>query len=363
MRYRLWIAVASTAIAGSMLACSDDFTPKVTDGGGDGAVPESGAVDALADAVDAAPVLQTAVRLAHWSPDAPSLDVCLAPHGTAFVGAPMMATLVGALDAGDGGSSGLSYTDVSAYIDVPVGQYDVRLVAAGASDCSAGIVSDLTDLPQFFFNSFYTLALIGEMAPDDGGPPLRAVVYADDTTSPPSTDPTEPYVGIRFINAAPDVPSADIGSYDKGASTSVYAAFISGVTFGATSGGVNEGDRNGYVGVEPMGVGYDIAVRASDDYAGYRQVVTTVLESVAGGAAVTVALVSTPAQSDAGGGADASLLADAAAGVVYAPVGSLVVCIDNAIAMLDDTTPSPFACCTVCGIGPAPCSFSCDGTP
>jgi hypothetical protein len=291
-------------------------------------------------------------------------------HGTSFAGTPMVETLVGGLDAGDGGPVGLAYTEVSAYVDVPVGQYDIRLVAAGSPDCSSGLVPDFANLPQLYFDSFYTLALVGDLAPDAGAPSLRAVVFGDDTTSPPSSDPTAPFIGIRFVNAAPDVSSAEIGSYDQGTSTPVYAAFLSGVTFGTASIGAGAVDRNGYASVEPMGVGQDLAIRSSDDYAGYRQVVTTVLESVAGGVPVTIALVATPPQAAADAGADAGIVADgsvatdAGAAVEYAPVGSLVVCVDNAIAMLDDTTPSPFACCTLCGPSAAPCSFSwCDGTP
>jgi hypothetical protein len=344
MTHRFWIALASTAIAGSMFGCSDDFTPKAADAGVEGSAPDSGAPDVTVDAFEAGPVLLSAVRLADWVPDAPPLDVCIAPSGSGFPGAPLMASFFSAPDAGgleDGGNpAGLAFPQVSSYVNVPVGQYDVRLVAAGSTDCSSPIGSDLTGVSPLLFNTFNTLAILGELAPEAGAPSLRAVLFSDDHIAPSSNDPSAPYVGLRFINAGPNVPSAEIGSYDNG----TYGVNVAGVAFGASSASSTEADRNGYVRTVPMAAGQDIAVRASDDYAGLGQVVTTALESVAGGAVATIALVApVPGAADAG----ASPVADAAAGARYAPVGSLVVCIDNAIVVFDDGTLSPLASCTV----------------
>lgn len=359
MTHRFWIALALTAIAGSMLACSDDFTPKSADAGVDGSVSDGGAPDVAGDAFEAGPVLLSAVRVANWVPDAPPLDVCIAPSGSGFPGAPLMASFLTALDAGgveDGGNpAGLAFQQVSSYVNVPAGQYDVRLVAAGSTDCSSPIGSDLTGVSPLLFNTFNTLAILGELAPVAGAPSLRAVLYGDDRNAPASNDPSAPYVGVRFINAGPNVPSADIGSYDNG----IYGVNVPGVAFGASSASSTVADRNGYVRTLPMAAGQDIAVRASDDYAGLGQVVTTALESVAGGAVATIALVApVPGVADAGATSDAG----ADAGATYAPVGSLVVCIDNAVVTFSDGTPSPLACCVTC-VANTTCSVaSCGGT-
>ena len=67
------------------------------------------------------------LRIAHLSPDAPAVDVCIAPHGTTDFAGPVL--------AGAGAASGLSYGNVTKYLDVEAIQYDVRVVAPGAANC------------------------------------------------------------------------------------------------------------------------------------------------------------------------------------------------------------------------------------
>jgi hypothetical protein len=341
-----WITVSVLTAA-----CSDDFTPKASVD----ASLESSVQDAVADVPDAArdvaPVLLSAVRLALWSPDAPALDVCITPSGSPFSGSPMVANIANSFDGGDGCdggvSGGLSYPEVTSYIDVPAGTYDVRLVAAGSSDCSTGLAPDLTGNSPLLYNTFNTLALIGKFTPGAGEPSLRSVVYPDDMTSPSAPDPTNPYVGVRFINAAPSVPSAEIGTYDTTtAGKPSYGAIASGVTFGLTP-RPPTADRYGYLSAVPLPSTDEIAVRSSDDYLGTHQVVTTALTSVAGNTATTVVLVDTvPWADDAGSlglGAGSSLVDAGSDGgaPTFVPVGSLVVCIDNAASIC------PLASCVV----------------
>jgi hypothetical protein len=84
------------------------------------------------------------VRIADVSPDAPALDVCVALHGTGSFRGPLLAELAARLNrpagAGDGGGDGgigVSYAQVSAYVALAPGRYDVRLVAAGSTSCAA----------------------------------------------------------------------------------------------------------------------------------------------------------------------------------------------------------------------------------
>ena len=90
------------------------------------------------------PVLAS-VRVAHASPDAPAFDVCVAPHGTATFQGPLLARLAASVTAAtgiDAGAVGVSFSQVSAYVSLAPGQYDVRLVAAGASSCDPSAALD-----------------------------------------------------------------------------------------------------------------------------------------------------------------------------------------------------------------------------
>jgi hypothetical protein len=121
----------------AVAACSsDDASHAATDAG---AALDSTAVDggdAAGSVADAAPT-QPMVRFAQLSPDAPPLDVCLAPRGTGMFAGPLLAQL--AEDAGlapDASAPGLSFADVSAYFAIDAGAYDVRLVPAGSTTCA-----------------------------------------------------------------------------------------------------------------------------------------------------------------------------------------------------------------------------------
>ena len=74
------------------------------------------------------------VRIAHLSPDTPAVDVCLAPAGTNAYDKSLLKTL--------GVTDGLSYPQVTTYVDLPVGMYDARIIHATATGCSIGAVPD-----------------------------------------------------------------------------------------------------------------------------------------------------------------------------------------------------------------------------
>src|SRR3984957_12958308 len=128
-------------IAAADVSCSSNDTagPGVDAGPGLDATGSEGGDDAdAADEPDGAPT-PAMVRFAQLSPDAPALDVCLAPHGSGAYQGPLFAQF--AEDAGlaaDGGGPGLSFATVSAYFAVDAGAYDVRLVPAGATTCTTG---------------------------------------------------------------------------------------------------------------------------------------------------------------------------------------------------------------------------------
>ena len=93
------------------------------------------------EAVDQTPGPTARVRVAHLSPGAPAVDFCLAPAGSGEYAGPVL--------AGAGAAGGLSYSNVTKYLEVDAIQYDVRLVAPASTDCatSLGGLPDFTNLP------------------------------------------------------------------------------------------------------------------------------------------------------------------------------------------------------------------------
>jgi hypothetical protein len=220
-----------------------------TDGGQE---PEAGARDASLDALEAsatddvsdAPISDappegatleppgTFLRLANWSPDAPAVDFCVAPHGSGTFVGPLVAALA---SSEDGGSSGLTYPQVSAYSVVASGPFDVRVVVSGSESCGVGIGPDTTNLSPLAVGSSATVALIGDEAPSGGEPGLRVVSFSDDRAS------TTPLLQVRFINAAPSVGEADLLESTATSTTSPpprasFVTLFEGVAFGTVGG-------------------------------------------------------------------------------------------------------------------------------
>jgi hypothetical protein len=213
------------------------------------ALPETGPLEATTTPEDASPSEAALLRVANWSPDAPAVDFCLAPHGsTAFQG-PSLAGLAAAdTEAGlpDAGAPALPFPAVSKYVSVSPGQYDARLVVAEASDCSAPIASDATGLPELTANAYFTVALIGELNPTAQDPGLELAGFIDSLA-------TGSAVEMRFINAAPGVPQANFGTGSVGTSisasgtamTETFVPFVTHVPFGepgTTNGEVPDSD-------------------------------------------------------------------------------------------------------------------------
>src|SRR5688572_17970920 len=65
-------------------------------------------------------------RVAHLSPDAPPVDFCV-DGGSGFIG-PVL--------KGAGDTDGLAYSEVTSYLPLPPGTYDVRIVAPNADGCA-----------------------------------------------------------------------------------------------------------------------------------------------------------------------------------------------------------------------------------
>jgi hypothetical protein len=166
--------------------------------GGAGSSGDGGVSDASTDGDGSATVAN--IRVAHLSPGAPAIDFCLALHGTTVFTGPIL--------SGQGVLIGLPYAAVTKYQTVAAGQYDVRLVPAGATSCatSLGGLPDQTNLPAVSPNGAVTIAALGELSPGDAGGPFGLKAFVDDTSV--STGNAK----LRFVHASSGTPSVDVGT-------------------------------------------------------------------------------------------------------------------------------------------------------
>jgi Domain of unknown function (DUF4397) len=181
----------------------------------------------------------TQVRVAHLSPDAPSVDFCLASHGTTRFTGPVLAAA--------GGSTGISYGSVTKYLPIAADQYDVRLVPPGSSSCETplGGLADFTDLPAIPDGASVTLAAEGLVAFGSATPVHLAAYIDDDSVDAGSAK-------LRFIHASPGTPAVDVG-LGGGA---VFDALFSNVAYGDEA-----TQTNGYI-TTPALSGVEISARA-----------------------------------------------------------------------------------------------------
>ena len=318
------------------VACTNSPSPaSSSDAGADvvAALP-SGLLGGKAAPPDDPPSpVQTQLRIAHLSPDLPPIDVCLAPHGTtSFLG-----PLIGPLSGLDAGAPGVTYAQVSAYLSLDPGRYDLRLVPSGATSCDssteddagqdagpidlgdAGAFPDLpeaTNLPELAPHASVTLLLVGLVSPRGSDARFAVSVVSDDVALSGGA------AALRAINALPRSGPLDLG---LGASGARFTPVVTGVAFGAASSqaGPSNGavDTNGYAPIPSLS-GQTLSARASSGPASDVAVAKAV--DIPFGAIATVFAV---------GG----VASDAA----HPP--SLLVCIDNQLSgvTLSDCTLEP----------------------
>lgn len=193
-----------------------------------------------------APPTTVALRLANWSPGAPGVDFCIAPHGTSAFQGPLVAALAATLEDGgsDAGASAIPFPQASAYVLVAPGTYDTRLVAGGATDCTAGLVAD-APAPPLAAGQALTVAVIGNTHPNT----LALITYPDDTASAGS-------VGVRAIHAAPSLAIIDVGTVPP-AGGALVAPFFTSMSYKNSSASAANAraamfDPNGYAPAMPF---------------------------------------------------------------------------------------------------------------
>jgi Domain of unknown function (DUF4397) len=316
------LALSTLACTGSGDDCASPpvaaGAPDATtqDGGEAGAPDGTAPLDASAlDDGEAGPARPTSValRLANWAPDAAGVDFCIAPHGTSAFRGPLLAGLAATLEEGgtDAGPSAVPFPQESAYVLVPPGTYDARLVAGGATDCTTGLLAD-APAPPLAAGQALTVAVMGRVHANT----LALVTYPDDTEPAPAPEGGAVGIAARAIHAAPSLPALDVGTTTTttppGGGPLVAPFFISiaykNSSASATNAGVAMVDPNGY-GPAPAFTALSVTARPSG---APNNLALTGVVSVGGGAVVTFVVVETLSH-DAG-----------------SPTAQIIECLDNA---------------------------------
>jgi hypothetical protein len=115
------------------------------------------------------------VRVAHFSPDAPAVDVYVND---------------------DRVLSGVEYPTVSEYLELPAGSYDFAVRPAGAAASSDPVIEETASVEA---GAAYTVAAVGALAD------IQAAIFGDDLSAPGSGK-----AKVRVIHAAPEVPAVDV---------------------------------------------------------------------------------------------------------------------------------------------------------
>ena len=243
--------VAFSLIAPALLTagCSDDDEPAGAAGsagsgasgtaGTGGGAGTAGSAGTGGGATDAGTTMGR-LRVAHLSPDAPAVDVCVNP-GSGFIG-PVLAT------AGD--TNGLAYPEVTSYVAVPAATYSVRIVAPASANCNTALAGlpDVTGV-TVAANSDYTAAAVGMLTAAGSDDAFSIKLMADDNTPENSA---KGY--LRFVHASPDAPAVDVGL----GSGSGFTAVWTGVEFGE----VGKVSGKDYVETDPIAAG-TVSARAT----------------------------------------------------------------------------------------------------
>jgi uncharacterized protein DUF4397 len=119
------------------------------------------------------------VRVAHFSPDAPAVDVYVND---------------------DRVLSGVAYPAVSKYLELPAGSYTFAVRPAGAAASSDPVIEETAGVKG---GAAYTVAAVGALAD------IKAAIFADDLSAPGSGKSK-----VRVIHAAPEVPAVDVAVKD-----------------------------------------------------------------------------------------------------------------------------------------------------
>jgi len=170
------------------------------------------------------------LRVAHLSPNAPSVDFCI-QNGTGSFTGPVLKSL--------GVTAGLAYPQVTKYLTVTEGTYTVRLVAPNAASCDTSLAGLPTyTLPALSNGTYATAAAVGLVG---GTPGFTVKPFVDDFTAPAGQG------RLRFIHASPGTPAVDVGVL----AAPTFTPIFTNVTYPSIGSGTGI-DANGYYATAPL---------------------------------------------------------------------------------------------------------------
>ena len=175
-RRRVILGIGGAAMAG-LAGCGGDGDDTETDTEGGNGNGNGNGTDTQTETDT--PTGTANVRVAHVSPDAPNVDVYV--------------------DSGDPVLTDVPFGAVSSYLEVPAGERQVEITAAG--DAETSVFDDAVTVEA---DTDYTLAAAGEL--DDGGDqPFEVLTLVDD-----NSEVEDGSARLRAVHASPDAPDVDI---------------------------------------------------------------------------------------------------------------------------------------------------------
>lgn len=158
------------------------------------------------------------LRVSHFIAGLAPFDVCAKRAGEADYTGPLIRQQTMR-------NGGVFYGSVSAYLTLPVANYEVKIVSGTATSCATSLIPGAPDvpLPQIAAGRRYTAIVAGDA--ERAGKlftTLKLAVIDDDISTQGGQ------VRLRFINASPDVSASDFGSGELG----TYQQLFRDATYG-----------------------------------------------------------------------------------------------------------------------------------
>lgn len=172
------------------------------------------------DLLNANPEAQ--LRLGHFYAAASPLDVCVQAAGESTWRGPLIREQTGR-------NGGVFYGNVSAYVKLPAGNYQVRVVPGMNTHCNdAFLMLQPISIPPIEAGRIYTVVGAGNYLNYPRVFP-RLTLIGDDLATQSGQ------ARLRFINASPDVTSAELGSGEGASYQLLFSAAMYG-SFGKPEG-------------------------------------------------------------------------------------------------------------------------------
>jgi hypothetical protein len=163
------------------------------------------------------------LRISHFLSGIAPFDVCVKATGDADYRGPLIREQTQR-------NGGVFFGSVSAYLTLPAANYSVRVVGGMATSCATPLFQGSeTNLPAISAGRRYTVLAAGDA--ERAGKlflSLKLALIEDDLTTQGGQ------ARLRFINASPDVTSADLGSGEGAAYQQLFKDATYG-TFGPTA--------------------------------------------------------------------------------------------------------------------------------